>query len=608
MTDFGGMFDQLRFAFQRQALENEQSAARFAETVASLCESNTCDPSSLARALRGLSHPNDSLDAFTPFQMSRDEHVVANPGDTDPRQNGCGMLQQWDEPNVRQPSDAEARRTRGRVIDDGTLGDMGKHDVKALSNEFKIDKCKFITESGHIHKPVSEFSRILGPRYQAFIEAFRPAEGEEHVSPGHEILIRFIESTPFKIASVLVITLNYFFIIAQTDRKMSNLNTEDPPLFRGIDLAFTGYYTFEVGVSICALRSEFFFFGSDCSWNWFDFIIVFFSLLQELLAILNIQVVDASFLRIMRFMRISKILRMFEAMRMFKEVKIMVDSLSGSFMVFVWCVLIMGLYLSVFAIFFVQGLTTKLENQDANNPLAAPLLRVINRDFGSVYEAMVALFMALTGGLDWIAVYSTIQEIGPIYTSLFLFFFLFAIMSFFNVVTGVFCEKAMSLASPGPHEILLDKQNKELQDATELVAMLKRVLHVEQIPNITAAMLDEFLSHFEVIAFFETRGVTPGSAHRFFQVLLDISEAGFVDLVTFVSGCVKLDGPASRMDMHVLSVEIKAMQLGLHNLHGQLLAEVVDCFEKLHNKMNRVERQGSQVHGSSQGPLHLPDP
>ena len=33
------------------------------------------------------------------------------------------------------------------------------------------------------------------------------------------------------------------------------------------------------------------------------------------------------------FFRISKILRMFEAMRMFKEVKIMVDSLQGSFMV-----------------------------------------------------------------------------------------------------------------------------------------------------------------------------------------------------------------------------------------------------------------------------------
>ena len=56
----------------------------------------------------------------------------------------------------------------------------------------------------------------------------------------------------------------------------------------------------------------------------------------------------------------------------------------------------------------------------------------------------------------------------------------------------------MSLASPGPHEILLDRQNRELQDAGEVVAMLKRVLHREQVPNITSALLDEFLTHPEV--------------------------------------------------------------------------------------------------------------
>merc|ERR1712196_277976 len=111
-------------------------------------------------------------------------------------------------------------------------------------------------------------------------------------------------------------------------------------------------------------------------------------------------------MRVLRFFKISKILRMFEAMRSFKEVKIMVDSLQGSFMVFIWCILMLGLYLSVFGIFFVQGLTQRLEDANSvTDAVTATEKEVIDADFGSVLQAMVSLFMALSGGNDWSAYY-----------------------------------------------------------------------------------------------------------------------------------------------------------------------------------------------------------
>merc|ERR1712091_827308 len=105
---------------------------------------------------------------------------------------------------------------------------------------------------------------------------------------------------------------------------------------------------------------------------------------------------------------------------------------------------------------------------------------------------MVALFMALSGGLDWAEYYTTIKSMGSVYCILFLFFFLFAIMAFFNVVTGVFCEKAMSLARPGPHEVMIRRQLKEVQDASELIKLLKEIIGFDGSANLTLASLEKF--------------------------------------------------------------------------------------------------------------------
>merc|ERR1719424_1744235 len=262
---------------------------------------------------------------------------------------------------------------------------------------------------------------------------------------------------------------------------MSDLNSTEPLSFRVIDLTFTSYYTFEVGVTLIALRLDFFC-GFDSSWNIFDLVIVFFSLFQEVLQVFQIDSIDTSFLRVLRFMRISKILRMFEAMRVCKEVKIMVDSLMGSFFIFMCCVVMLGLYLSIFGIFFVQGLTSKLEalpDYGATTDHIDPGLRSeIDKRFGSVTFSMICLFQALTGGQDWGQFYDTIETMGSIYTTLFLFFYLFAIMAFFNVVTGVFCEKAMSLAKPGAVELMVRRQYKEIRDASDLIVLMRKILKI----------------------------------------------------------------------------------------------------------------------------------
>jgi hypothetical protein len=351
---------------------------------------------------------------------------------------------------------------------------------------------------------------------------------------------------------------------------MNHYKEKDPGIFRIIDLTFTSYYVLEVGLGMLGLRSQFFF-GFDCGWNWFDMVIVSLSLFEEFLAAMSINAIDTSFLRVLRFLRISKLLRMFEAMRMFKDIKIMVDALQGSFAVFVMCALMLMMYLSIFAIFFVQGWTARLSEDPSIH--GGVLHKTVHQDFGDVPTAMVSLFMALSGGQDWIAFYTTIRELGPLYTVLYFFFFLFALMSFFNVITGVFCEKAMSLARPGPHEQMIRRRQKEMRDAKEMIALLKKVVGLSG-PTISDEDFDALMEDEEIVTYFEVRGLSTTSARRFFTVLKQLTKEETLDFATFVSACVKLDGPASSIDLHVMDMETRAIQEAMKQLQHDLMDHI----------------------------------
>lgn len=278
----------------------------------------------------------------------------------------------------------------------------------------------------------------------------------------------------------------------------------------------------------------------------------------------------------------------------------MVDSIQGSFVVFAMCCLLLALYLSIFAIFFVQGITTKLaeDAQLVTGELSPDQKDVMMEHFGTCSGAMVTLFQALTGGRDWDEYFQVVQDMGWVYALLFLFFFLFALMSIFNVVTGVFCEKAMSLARPGPLEQQIRRQQKDLRDASELITLLKKHLKLkEPLPPITSENFAYFIEQEDVSTYFEARGMHVGSAHRFFEVLAGVSQEDEIDIATFVSACVTLDGPASSIDLHILDIEMKAIQIALYHTHFQLSEQIeklgVRLESSLRDDSGRPRRQNS---------------
>lgn len=417
-------------------------------------------------------------------------------------------------------------------------------------------------------------------------------------------------------AGALVILLNFFFIIAQSDFRLWAAITRDSvkeaDWMKKMEVAFTLYYSLELICLMIAYRKEFFL-GDDMWWNWFDFVIVLTGVFELLLTAVGGAMINLSFLRVLRFFKLSRILRMFSALRMVKDVKVMIDALTGSFIIFIFGSMLWAMTLSVFSIFFVQGLATYMEAEQ--DILGDELRQAIIDDFGSTAVAMRSLYMSATGGNDWSQYHQTIKQLGVAYDYLYLFFIAFTMIAFFNVITGVFAEKAMTLAMPGMEEMTSRRRTREVKDAEELVRLLTKVTRStgpKNVPIIADGFisLSEFgdlMSHSEVVSFFEVRCLKATTAHRFFKQMLEMEKTDKIDIGTFVSACVKLDGSASSIDLHVVSVEVRTLLMKQSLLQDSLEARLHRITDAVEHRLKPFQTVSPLPHANANAQVEPTD-
>jgi len=438
--------------------------------------------------------------------------------------------------------------------------------------------CDFINENGDLihHATMLEkmspiyarLTRWMYKKQSKALSARRSASKLE--SSGHsplQILASFVNSTTFRMISIGVILLNFVLMIIKTDWRMENLGDEDPDYFFDTSVYFTVYYCAEICLGFLANGSGHFC-GPDMWWNWFDFVIVGASVADLLLiSYFDKSSMGMACMRSLRFLRVSKLLRVFRAMRVFSELRLMIDMFINSCVFFIWCLLLLGLFLSLFAIFFVQGLTLTLQRDYP--AIDFQLQQEILTYFGSVKLTMLSLFMAATGGNDWSVYHDVLKKAGPLYEALWIMFILFSLIAFFNVIGGVFCEKAMALARPTTHERMVEKRLTDEHDAAELSDLLHDLVPCDQgsTCRVTESAFDEFLDVPEVATYFQGRGLSTASAERLFRLLLDAEESDSVTFGKLISAVIKLDGFASSIDLHVLQVEMRKFS---HAIQDQL--------------------------------------
>lgn len=402
-----------------------------------------------------------------------------------------------------------------------------------------------------------------------------------------------VSSPWFEHISSVTICFNAIFVAYTSDREMRQ---EDISLWmQVVEFMLFGWYILEVALRLANHRL-YFFVNNERNWNWLDFTLVQLSMLDIIVSAFTDQMGgNVSGMRIVRLLKLAKVLRTFRVMRVFRDLAVILESFRKSAVALFWSFVMLVFFIYVFALIFVQGLTGYLNDGYVVSPEAEADVQLW---FGSMLKAMLSLYMAMTGGNDWGTLFRTVSYAGQSYALLFLVFTFLIFFAVFNILTGVFVEKAVVAAQPSREEFILEQHRKIEEDAKEF----KHMCHLLDINNTGTISRDEVAQAMEnelMVAYMTAIGIQVRQETNLFDMVGVNEEEISID--RFVDGCMALRGWATHIDFLKLSHEVSSVKTRLSESEARLKAMVpyMDR-EKIdkRQKLQQLEKLRSCDHGN----------
>ncbi|CAK9076284.1 Sodium channel protein type 11 subunit alpha (NaN) (Sensory neuron sodium channel 2) (Sodium channel protein type XI subunit alpha) (Voltage-gated sodium channel subunit alpha Nav1.9) [Durusdinium trenchii] len=223
-----------------------------------------------------------------------------------------------------------------------------------------------------------------------------------------------MRSQVFIYGIMFVIMFNLISLGIEVDLAAKNGQEDVPEIFDYMNLIVVIIFVFELAVNVTANGVYKFVCGGDCLWNFFDVIIVALSAFETGISFLSgststSQGVSPSHLRFMRPIRLARALRGVRVTRLFRYVgalRTLLLSIMSSIASLFWTIVLLLLLFYSFGVLLTQ-LVSDFCRAEAiaatDNPNAIPDCSNFEhrRYWQSVPEAMLTLFMAISGGIDW---------------------------------------------------------------------------------------------------------------------------------------------------------------------------------------------------------------
>mmetsp|Transcript_12194 Transcript_12194/g.27571 ORF Transcript_12194/g.27571 Transcript_12194/m.27571 type:complete len:641 (-) Transcript_12194:64-1986(-) len=370
----------------------------------------------------------------------------------------------------------------------------------------------------------------------------------------------------FEFWCVMVIIVNCGLLWYITDEEIDGVaSTGDwkPQSWTStLEVGFLVWYGVEIAIKLY-LQRVYFLFSDDALWNISDCVLVLFSISEIVSS--RTKGINVSYLRGMRILRVVKLFRMFRVLRMIQEIKLLVDCVVGSINSLIWSFVLLCLVLSFFSMFFVSAVSNSLRDNNLD-----PLTRVNLIDsFSTVREGMVTLFMCVSGGKDWSETYFQLRATSTMNGYIFLAMVIAFYIAVWNVVSSIFVERAMRIATPSLQQQMAEKKVRDDHDARDFYRVCKR-LDEDDSGTLSCEEFSKFTSNPEFKQYFEVSGLDVRNAENFFHSLTKVTGVQEMDLGLFVSVCMRLRGMASSVDVHMLMVEMRIIYAEISSLKDTL--------------------------------------
>jgi len=372
---------------------------------------------------------------------------------------------------------------------------------------------------------------------------------------------KLVRMPAFDYVMGILVLINSALIGIQTD-VVARRNLRAAPFgFRVCETCFTIVFTVELLFRIIASWGRFF---KVRSWHWnvFDCVIVGLQVTEEFVAIIlygyssgESAMVNFSVVRIMRLLRFVRIIRLVRVMRLISEMRVLVTSITRSWRPLCWTLVLLMLNMYLVAVYFTQAVheevnTANINDDDLGDPqsgFAAPEA-ALRHYFGSLGMSFLSLFQAITGGKDWDDLSSPLlTSIGALPCFAFACYIAFTVIAMMNVVTGVFVENAIKSAKEDKDFFMINNMREVFKEANGGITGV-----------MTWETFESQLDKHNMQEYFRAIDVDPSEAKGLFR-LLDLDGSGFIDAEEFLSGCLRLRGPAKALDLALLMHEVRRM-------------------------------------------------
>lgn len=227
-----------------------------------------------------------------------------------------------------------------------------------------------------------------------------------------------------------------------------------------------------------------------------------------------------------------------------RRLRTMIFSILNSFSVLLWAFVVVLLIVFVFGIIFVNGAAAFFENIPKGAHAEAESL---NKHFGGLWEAMISLWCAISGGNDWweYAELLRLFQYGEVYLLLFFFYVAFCIIGLLNVVTGIFVDSAVCTRT---EDEVVESYQEDLKRTSE---EMKRIFHEADEDGNGKLSFSELQARLEdpwVKAYFAGLDIDPSEVRTLFT-LIDVDCSDELSIEEFINGTMKLKGYAKNIDV-----------------------------------------------------------
>jgi len=405
----------------------------------------------------------------------------------------------------------------------------------------------------------------------------------------------FVKSGKFEMFTLTVVILNCLVIIQDQNENMRMMDKEGGSGGGStLEAIFGVYFLCELVVRLSVHR-WYFFVNDEMGWNIVDTTIVGVSTLQVLQNLVGAgSSAQLSFLRSFRVLKLARVLRLVRMVKIFSDLRVMVIAFLNSCLALFWCMVLLIFTLAMFALVFVQLIGDFLvDNRDYGCDTAdGCIIQDLQANFGSVQRSMLSLYMATTGGNDWAFYFDMVAQTSDVTACIFVFYTAFYYFGVFNLLTGMFVDKAVRASQPDQDMEIFAQR---LQEGAYIQGFMQVFdqFDLERDGLINDVEYQEVIKSDQGRIFLGVLGLSPTDTRIVFDALSRVQKK--VPVKEFVQGCLRMKGGATSIDMHSVQFEIQNMHTLLHEMNREILAVRHEAHEAIVYSQVRSEEVWQEI-------------